>query len=237
MFLILGDQLFPLKYLQEYKKDFFYMAEDIGLCTHEKYHKHKLILFLSAMRSYRDELISNKFNVIYNDINQNKNLSYTDKIEKIIKSKKVKKITTYKISDHFFDVILKKICKKLNVELVLIPNPMFLTKQDLKEKFFEKNSKPFMGNFYKQQRSDLNILMNGKNPEGNQWSYDDLNRKKLPNKILIPEIKKVSETLNTKHTKITISKLFHDHPGSVIRIQKDINFYFLDIFEIGEGRY
>ena len=215
MFLILGDQLFPLKYLQEYKKDFFYMAEDIGLCTHEKYHKHKLILFLSAMRSYRDELISNKFNVIYNDINQNKNLSYTDKIEKIIKSKKVKKITTYKISDHFFDVILKKICKKLNVELVLIPNPMFLTKQDLKEKFFEKNSKPFMGNFYKQQRSDLNILMNGKNPEGNQWSYDDLNRKKLPNKILIPEIKKVSETLNTKHTKITISKLFHDHPGSV----------------------
>ena len=65
------------------------MAEDIGLCTHEKYHKHKLILFLSAMRSYRDELISNKFNVIYNDINQNKNLSYSNKIEKIIKYTKI----------------------------------------------------------------------------------------------------------------------------------------------------
>ena len=31
MFLILGDQLFPQKYLQKYKKDFFYIAEDIGL--------------------------------------------------------------------------------------------------------------------------------------------------------------------------------------------------------------
>ena len=82
MFLILGDQLFPQRYLQEYKKDFFYMAEDIGLCTQEKYHKHKLILFLSAMRSYRDELINNNFDVVYNEINQNKDLSYTAKLKR-----------------------------------------------------------------------------------------------------------------------------------------------------------
>ena len=214
MFLILGDQLFPQRYLQEYKKDFFYIAEDIGLCTQEKYHKHKLILFLSAMRSYRDELISNNFDVIYNEINQNKNLSYSAKLEKIIKNKKVKRITTYRISDHFFDHILKKTCKKLNVELSFIPNPMFLTKQSLKEKFFEKNKKPFMGNFYKLQRSDLNILMKGKDPEGGQWSYDELNRKKLPQSISIPKIKRISETQNTQEIKKIISKLFDSHPGS-----------------------
>ena len=84
MFLILGDQLFPQKYLQKYKKDFFYIAEDIGLCTQEKFHKHKLILFLSAMRSYRDDLINNKFNVIYNEIDQDKNSSYSEKLEKIM---------------------------------------------------------------------------------------------------------------------------------------------------------
>ena len=214
MFLILGDQLFPQRYLQEYKKDFFYMAEDIGLCTQEKYHKHKLILFLSAMRSYRDELINNNFDVVYNEINQNKNLSYTAKLEKIIKNRKVKEIISYKISDHFFDHILKKTCKKLNVELSFIPNPMFLTKQSLKEKFFEKNKKPFMGNFYKLQRSDLNILMKGKDPEGGQWSYDELNRKKLPQSISIPKIKRISETQNTQEIKKIISKLFDSHPGS-----------------------
>ena len=104
MFLILGDQLFPHKYLQEYKKDFFYMAEDFGLCTQEKYHKHKLILFLSAMRSYRDELINNNFKVIYNEINQNKDLSYSAKLEKVIKNQKVKRIITFKVSDHFLIV-------------------------------------------------------------------------------------------------------------------------------------
>ena len=215
MFLILGDQLFPQKYLQKYKKDFFYIAEDIGLCTQEKFHKHKLILFLSAMRSYRDDLINNKFNVIYNEIDQDKNSSYSEKLEKIIKKKKVKKIITYKISDHFFDKILRKICKKLRVELSFIPSPMFLTKQSLKEKFFENNKKPFMGNFYKLQRSDLNILMKGNDPEGQQWSYDELNRKKLPESISIPGLKKVTETNNTKQIKKIISTLFNDHPGSI----------------------
>lgn len=215
MFLILGDQLFPQKFLQKYKKDFFYIAEDIGLCTQEKFHKHKLILFLSAMRSYRDDLINNKFNVIYNEIDQDKNSSYSEKLEKIIKKKKVKKIITYKISDHFFDKILRKICKKLRVELSFIPSPMFLTKQSLKEKFFENNKKPFMGNFYKLQRSDLNILMKGNDPEGQQWSYDELNRKKLPESISIPGLKKVTETNNTKQIKKIIPTLFNDHPGSI----------------------
>ena len=215
MFLILGDQLFPQKYLQKYKKDFFYIAEDIGLCTQEKFHKHKLILFLSAMRSYRDDLINNKFNVIYNEIDQDKNSSYSEKLEKIIKKKKVKKIITYKISDHFFDKILRKICKKLKVELSFIPSPMFLTKQSLKVKFFENNKKPFMGNFYKLQRSDLDILMKGNDPEGQQWSYDELNRKKLPESISIPGLKKVTETNNTKQIKKIISTLFNDHPGSI----------------------
>ena len=32
------------------------MAEDYNLCTYEKHHKHKLVLFLSAMRKYAASL-------------------------------------------------------------------------------------------------------------------------------------------------------------------------------------
>jgi deoxyribodipyrimidine photolyase-related protein len=32
------------------------MAEDNGLCTYEKHHKQKILLFLSSMRSYADSL-------------------------------------------------------------------------------------------------------------------------------------------------------------------------------------
>ena len=62
LFFILGNQLFPTKYIDRYKKDHtFFMAEDKGLCTYEKHHKQKILLFLSSMRSYADSIKKNKF--------------------------------------------------------------------------------------------------------------------------------------------------------------------------------
>ena len=66
LFFILGNQLFPLKYLDRFKKDhLFFMAEDKGLCTYEKHHKQKILLFLSSMRSHADSLKRNKFKLNY----------------------------------------------------------------------------------------------------------------------------------------------------------------------------
>ena len=64
LFLVLGNQLFNPKYLKEFSEHTFYMAEDFGLCTFQKHHKLKILLFLSSMRSYRDELKSKKFKII-----------------------------------------------------------------------------------------------------------------------------------------------------------------------------
>ena len=59
LFFILGNQLFPSKYLDRFKKDhLFFMAEDYQLCTYEKHHKQKILLFLSSMRSHADSLKS-----------------------------------------------------------------------------------------------------------------------------------------------------------------------------------
>ena len=41
----MGNQLFSPKYFADYKDHTFFMAEDYGLCTFEKHHKHKIILF------------------------------------------------------------------------------------------------------------------------------------------------------------------------------------------------
>ena len=59
LFLLLGNQLFPQKYLKKFKNTTFYMCEDFGLCSYQKHHKLKLIFFLSCMRSYHDELKKN----------------------------------------------------------------------------------------------------------------------------------------------------------------------------------
>ena len=69
LFFILGNQLFPSKYIDRFKKDhIFFMAEDNGLCTYEKHHKQKILLFLSSMRSYADSLKKEKFKLEYTNI-------------------------------------------------------------------------------------------------------------------------------------------------------------------------
>ena len=65
LFVILGNQLFNPIYLKNYSDHRFVMYEDYELCTYEKHHKLKILLFLSSMRSYYDELKSKKFKVDY----------------------------------------------------------------------------------------------------------------------------------------------------------------------------
>ena len=103
LFLILGNQLFHPKHFSNCKDHTFFMAEDYELCTFEKHHKLKILLFLSSMRSFRDELKSKNFNLIYKDINKDFKLSYEKKLEKVIKEKKVKQISFFEIEDKFFE--------------------------------------------------------------------------------------------------------------------------------------
>jgi len=78
-FVILGNQLFPTAHLKDYKDHVFFMAEDYGLCTYVKHHKQKILLFLSAMRSYAEELQIAKLKVTYIIVN----ISYLRKIMRL----------------------------------------------------------------------------------------------------------------------------------------------------------
>ena len=52
LFIILGNQLFNPKYFEKYRDHILFLAEDHGLCSYELHHKQKILLFLSAMRSF-----------------------------------------------------------------------------------------------------------------------------------------------------------------------------------------
>ncbi len=215
LFIILGNQLFHPKYLSGYKDHIFYMAEDYGLCTFEKHHKLKILLFLSSMRSFKDELKSKNFNVIYKDVSTNFKLSYEKKLEKIIKEKKIKEITFFEIEDKFFEKKILSLGKKNSLKINQVKSPMFIMERQEFKNYLSKNKRPFMANFYKIVRTKMNLLMNKNGtPKGNKWSFDEENRKKLPETIKIPKISKVKETKDTITLKKFINNNFKDHPGN-----------------------
>ena len=160
LFFLLGNQLFSEKYLEKYKKDhFFFMAEDYELCTYEKHHKQKILLFLSSMRSYADVLKKNKYQIEYSSIQDSLfKQDYTLKIKKIIKSKKITEIKSFEIEDKFFESKINQFCKKNKIKWNIIQTPMFLKSRDSFKNYLSKSKKPFMAVFYKEIRKELNKI-------------------------------------------------------------------------------
>ena len=216
LFITLGNQLFPLKYLSRFKNDhLFFMAEDHGLCTYEKHHKLKILLFLSSMRSYADNLKNNNFKITYSKIdNSDSKVDYIAKIQKILKKNKINEISFFEIEDKPFEKKILNFIKKNKIKLNIIKTPMFLNSREDFKKYLSKSKKPFMAVFYKETRKKMNILMNGEDPVGGKWSFDEDNRKKLPKGTRIPKFPKKNETSHTKNLKEIVEKIFPKHPGS-----------------------
>ena len=215
LFVILGNQLFPITELKSFKNYNFFMAEDYELCTYEKHHKHKLILFLTSMRKYASELKNNNFNLKYFQLNKNNmNLSYEDKISQFIKDKKILSIKMFEIEDKFFENRILKFCHKNNIEIQFIESPMFLNSRNNFKEYLSKVKKPFMATYYKQQRIEKNILMVDNNPLGKKWSFDEENRKKIPNNIPEPLLPKFKDDSILEDIKKMVNNLFYDHPGN-----------------------
>src|SRR5210317_2199235 len=142
LFFILGNQLFPTKYIDRFKKDHtFFIAEDKGLCTYEKHHKQKIKLFYLKIED--------------KDFSED----YLKKIKKIITEKKIEQVSSFEIEDKFFEKKISLFFKKEKIEWNIIQTPMFLNSRQEFKNYLAKSKKPFMATFYKEVRKKSGILM------------------------------------------------------------------------------
>lgn len=214
--LILGDQLYPTHdALFEGGDTVGFMAEDYNLCTHYKYHKHKVTFFLSAMRSHAASM-RNKHTIAYHQLTQKtKDQHYFSKVSATLADyPEVREIVTYEVSDRFFREEVEAFCGEQGLHLVQIDNPGFLTPKAVFSNYVDSTKRPFMKTFYEQQRRRLDILVDsGGNPLHGKWSFDDENRKKLPKNMNVPAMPVMKETQDTADVKALVDQLFADHPG------------------------
>lgn len=214
--LITGGSLFPdHSALEADKSTLFFMAEDFGMCTSFKYHKHKLVLLLSSMRSHRDLLLKSHTIEYFELKGGDEDIPYEEKLSSAIEKHSIKEIVSYEIQSRSFKKRLVDYCKGKQLNLVFKDSPGFLTTNRSYAKFQESLNKPIMRDFYKWQRRRLNLLLNDDGgPLNGKWSFDDENRKKLPKNIEIPELPQTYRTKNTDEVCRLVEELFPDNPGS-----------------------
>jgi deoxyribodipyrimidine photolyase-related protein len=227
LILILGNQLFEpqliLKKIQSGDNVQIFMREDRELCTYYRHHKQKIQFFLTAMRKYAEELKDAGFDIHYESLGENSNSNYETALLEQIKKFGPEQLCTFEIEDQFFEKRISTLAQQLKISLEIWQSPMFLSSRDQFKTYLGTTRRPFMKNFYQQQRKRLRILVDENlEPIGGQWSFDEENRKPLPKNYQAPELPKLklrenqSKLLNSHESNIAalIEREFADHPGS-----------------------
>ncbi len=212
--LVLGNQLFPFAEIADLRDVPVFMAEDRELCTRVRHHQQKIVLFLAAMREYADGLRDRGHDVTYHELDMDSEQDYEDRLRAFVKDEDVEELLHFEIEDHFFEQRIAGFCKKNGIEQTTLESPMFLTPRERFEEYLDDAKRPFMADFYKLQRRSLDVLMNKDgSPRGGQWSFDEDNRKRLPDDVKLPEL---PETRWTEHTATVVELVcehFDSHPG------------------------
>ncbi len=209
----LGNQLFAPRHLPPPGNVELFLCEDVGLCTYEKHHQQKIVLFLSAMRSYRDELRDAGYTVHYHELDDGE-ASYEDRLARTLDDSGADGLVHFEIEDRAMEQRVHDFADSNGIERRELESPMFMTSRQRFSEFADGQKRLRMAEFYKQQRRCFGILMeDGDSPTGGQWSFDEENRRKLPANVTPPDIERAPWTGHTEDVVTIVETRFDGHPG------------------------
>lgn len=169
------------------------------------YHKKRLVALISAQRHFAQKLLSLGYTVDqFKNVSFQKALSHFPDCEKVISYE----ITDKKLHQHVIDTM-----NRLNKPIEWWPDPQFLLAQNEIANFLKKPFK--MDGFYRLMRHHFQLLIDGDKPVGGKYSYDALNRQKLPKDVKIPPPLKFTPDPITHAVMKEVNERFFDHPGEV----------------------
>ncbi len=220
MLVVLGNQLFPIERVRALKPASVFMAEDMGLCTYERHHQQKIVLFLAAMRGYRDELQAAGLTVHYHQLDPSAATTYEEHLEESMAAAECSAIMHFEIEDKAMEARITRFASSREIPRQEFASPMFLCSRDRFREFANGKKTLRMADFYKQERLRQNLLIDASDgPIGGRWSFDEENRRKLPKDVEPPSVSRPAGSPHTAEVIELVSQHFADHPGKAAEFQ------------------
>jgi deoxyribodipyrimidine photolyase-related protein len=145
-------------------------------------HKQKIYHHRASMRAFADELGKNSaLKVCYLEFFE---LCDGEGLYRWLAKHGITKIEIFELTDYLLERRLKRYAKEYLLEVLVHRSPNFITPSSTGLKLIRDMKKPLMADFYKSQRINTGILMQGMLPLGGKWSFDEQNRERLPKDIL-----------------------------------------------------
>lgn len=181
--LLLGDQLnLQHSWFKETRDDVLYVLMELRSETDYVWHHiQKACAFFAAMEQFAEFIKSEGHAVIYYKLDGPGNLqTFSANCEHLIRQFQISKFEYQQPDEYRLDADLKVFCTNLSIPSLMVDSEHFYTTREELAVFFEGKKIILMENFYRAMRRKHHVLMNGSNPIGDQWNFDEDNRKKLP---------------------------------------------------------
>ncbi len=162
-----------------------YLVEEFLFYRVQQFHKQRLVLLKSAMRTYAEKLRKNKHEVIYIF---SKELTERGNIFDRLGEKSIKNIHMTEFADEWLHQDLNAGAEKYGWNINFHASPGFICSEQELETFFAGKEHYSMAPFYAYQRKSQDILMQDKSPVGGKYSFDIENRKKIPKGTFVPPL-------------------------------------------------
>lgn len=182
------------------------------------FHKQKLWLHRASMKRYQGLLEERGLEVDYFEHEPGGD-PLRDCLERLA-AKGVGVVRLPDPHDHLVNRRIDRHADRLGIEVQRLPTPMFINDPEENRAYRGTKKRWFMADYYKHQRRRLGILMDGDDPEGGQWSFDEENRKKVPRKMLgsIPPLPEPEHDELDHAAREHVEARYPGNPGRIERL-------------------
>ena len=219
-FIIFPNMLFE-KLPRELREQKVIIFEDPLFFRQFRFHKKKLMLHRASMKFYEEYLRGLGVPVEYRSTVEYSKLSL---LFESLNSSDVREVTTYELNDYLLERRLRKYCGQYGMVLKTIPSPLFLSSEAEIRKLLGDKKHYLMAGFYQKQRKRLDILMSGTEPVGGKWSFDEDNRKKLPDGLVPPPPLELRSNRFVEEAEAYVNTNFGGNPGVTSGINYPVTF-------------
>ncbi|KMO42132.1 deoxyribodipyrimidine photolyase [Methylobacterium variabile] len=217
--LVLGDQLHPrLAALADLDPaaDTVLMVEVVEEATYVRHHKQKLVLVLSAMRHFAEELRGRGVAVDYVALDDPDNTgSFTGEVVRAAARHRPDRIVVTEAGEWRVEAMMLTWEDRLGVPVEIRDDTRFLCPRPVFARWAEGRESLRMETFYRAMRRRTGFLMEGRAPAGGRWNFDHDNRRRLPPGHTVPERRRFPPDAVTREVMALVGRRFPAHFGDL----------------------
>ena len=215
---ILGDQLSAgISSLAgaDIKRDVIFMCEVAEETTYVRHHRKKIVLVLSAMRHFAEELSAQGFNVRYVLLDDAENSgSFSGELKRAVATLHPERIVITEAGEWRVMQAIEAWEAEIGLPVDIRADTRFLCSHKEFHLWAEGRRELRMEFFYREMRRKTGLLMEGDQPVGGRWNFDSENRAPAKPDLFRPRHPEFKPDQITRDVMELVEARFPAHMGS-----------------------